>query len=325
METNLDRLHTTALGIVFIVKNEETLYTIGPIKKSLDELESKTREVDDKIPELMLPRFPKKEAHVKIKDSLSESIQFTANKIFAYAKDVQNDQLLMLARRGRANLSRLSQKEMEKLAADFVRETTPLKEVLATFMYKEEHFNTLCQLADEYDASNTDRALHSLRYTVSLGQIREYEAFYKDRIDRVTGLLTGLSHEYPMVYQNVNNLVSRPKPVKPSAILANITDEEGQPLTSAKMHLYRDDDNSLYKAYKDTKLLPDPLKATPQVVKSTTSNGMFLVRTLEAGNYTAFISMYGYERQMLNIYINPKNTFTLKITLKKVEMPPVEG
>lgn len=95
-----------------------------------------------------------------------------------------------------------------------------------------------------------------------------------------------------------------------------VESETQNPLSNASIQIFKDEKGLLFDNLKAGNAEVD-LDEALAYKKVTTPNGLAYCRTMEDGSYTALVSMFGYDPEVVRIFINPNNTFVLQVELQR--------
>lgn len=318
MKKSLATLNSIALSLVQGAKKNNKLMQIALIAQLYKLIEDKTIEVDEKLPELSIDRFLDSSDFDITKTELVDIIKVTCDKVYAYAYAAKKTKLATMVKTGRGSLSRITNQGLALFGDKLIEEIKPILTNLEPFFFTAQDLDNLTDTNEGYKLMIDEKQEHKRRYTMSSTMVNETTAFYEKAFADLLILLQGVKREFPNEYLIAQNLISSTKTPRNNrwSLNGNITDEDGIALICSKTEFFADEDNSVLQSLTEKGLKPADLKVKPVLTKQTTKNGEYICRTMEPGSYTAYVSMNGYEPQVVKVYINPKNRFELVAKLK---------
>jgi hypothetical protein len=318
MKKSLATLNSIALNLVQGAKMNNKLMQIVLLAQIYKQIEDKTIEVDEKLPELSLDRFLDSSDFEIARTELLDIIKIICDKVYAFAYATKRTKLATMVKTGRGSLSRITNQGLAMFADKLIEEIKPILAELEPFFLTADDITNLTDTNEGYKLMIEEKEEHKRRYTLSSTLVNETTKFYEKAFSDLLILLQGVKREFPNEYQVAQNLISSTKVPRNNkwSLNGKITDEDDAPLICSKTEFFVDEDNSVLQSFTEKGLKPTDLKVKPVLIKQASKNGMYICRVMEPGSYTAYVSMNGYEPQVVKVYINPKNKFELVAKLK---------
>jgi 5-hydroxyisourate hydrolase-like protein (transthyretin family) len=217
-----------------------------------------------------------------------------------------------------STLKIMKEEDFIKLLSELKGYVTINKASLAEMDYSNqdvESFTTLAQTyMDNCIRKQGCKKLETARNTMLKNEILQAKLAIKN----LDIIMESYKQEYPETFTlyHLDRKVKNSQGQKVSVLGYFLDAETGQPAQSVSVKIYRLENDEQVKMLKSEQFAPES-SVKPVQKKHTSAKGRINCRNMEAGSYVAVISKAGFVTKNVPLYVNPKETFKLKVNMER--------
>jgi 5-hydroxyisourate hydrolase-like protein (transthyretin family) len=223
----------------------------------------------------------------------------------------------LIIKKSATKLKTLKEKAFISLLTELMAYVSTNKVSLAEMDYSNKDVETFLSMAQSYiDSCSRQKSckiMTAARNTMIKDEIKEATL----EIKNLDVVVESYKQEFPETF--VRYRLDRKKQgsqgQKVSVLGSFVDAKTGEPAQSVIVKIYRLENDEQVKLLKAEQFTPAS-SAKPVVIRKTSAKGRINCRNLEAGSYVAVISKAGFVSKCVPIYVNPKETFVLKIDME---------
>jgi hypothetical protein len=217
-----------------------------------------------------------------------------------------------------STLKIMKEEDFIKLLSDLKGYVTTNKASLAEMDYSNqdvENFTTLAQTyMDNCSRKQGCKKLETARNTMLKNEILQAKLAIKN----LDIIMESYKLEYPETFTlyHLDRKIKNSQSQKVSVLGYFLNADTGQPAQSVSVKIYRLENDGQVMSLKAEQFAPESY-AKPVQKKHTSAKGRINCRNMEAGSYVAVISKAGFVTKNVPLYVNPKETFKLKVDMER--------
>ena len=215
-------------------------------------------------------------------------------------------------------LKLMKEKEFISLLTELIGYVTTNKVSLAEMDYSDKDAQDFLSMAQSYiDSCNRQkncRTIEAARKAVLKNEILQAKLAIKN----LDIIMESYKQEYPETFTlyHLDRKIKNPQSQKVSVLGYFLDADTGQPAQSVSVKIYRLENDEQGKPLKAEQFVPAPY-VKPVQKKHTSAKGRINCRNMEVGSYVAVISKAGFVTKNVPLYVNPKETFKLKVDMER--------
>lgn len=215
-------------------------------------------------------------------------------------------------------LKLMKEKDFISLLSVLMGYVTANKAALAAMDYSEKDMENFLSVAQSYiDGCNRQKSCRT-KEAARMAVLKNEILQAKLAIKNLDIIMESYKQEHPETFTlyHLDRKVKNPQSQKVSVLGYFLDAETGQPAQSVNVKIYRLENDEQVRMLKADQFAPES-SVKPVQKKHTSAKGRINCRNMEPGSYVAVITKAGFVTKNVPLYVNPKETFKLKVNMER--------